>query len=115
MVEEHTGAGKQLVALTEVHRDPVSIELSYTIGAAWIEGCLLILWKRLHFPEHLGATGLVETNGPIGQSYSLEHTCYTKPRIFTCSNSLLKGGSYKRHGCQIVDFIRLRFAHGLNQ
>ena len=90
MIEEDTRAGKHLVALTEIHCDPVPIELGYPIGAPGIEWRLLILWHRLHFAKHLRGAGLIEADWPICQPYSLKHTGNAKACVFACSNCLLE-------------------------
>src|SRR5437763_1170051 len=60
MVEEDSIAGEQIVALTEVHRDPVRVDLGYAIRAAGMEGGGLPLRDFRNLAEHLRAAGLIE-------------------------------------------------------
>ena len=62
VVEEDAGRAVDSITFAVVDRDPVTVELGHTVGAARVEGRLFRLRHGLHFAEHLGRGRLVKTD-----------------------------------------------------
>ena len=60
MVEEDAVRGVHPVGLAVVHRDPVGVDLGGGIGAARVEGRLLVLGDGLHLAVEFAGRGLVD-------------------------------------------------------
>ena len=62
MVEQDTVAGIHAVGLAVVHRDPVGVELGYSVGAAGVERCAFPLGYLLDQAVKLRSAGLIDAS-----------------------------------------------------
>ena len=67
MVEQYSRTGEQIIALSIVHGEEVSVDLGHTVGTPWIERSFLILGCFADLPEHFTAGSLVKLDLPIDQ------------------------------------------------
>src|SRR5438093_375989 len=60
VIEKYSRARVDIIALSVVHCDEVSVDLGDAVGAARVEGRSLALRRLAHLAEHLARAGLVE-------------------------------------------------------
>jgi len=83
MVEKDAVAGVHAVGFTVVLGDPVSVELGYSVRAAWVERSGLGLRHLAYLPKHLAAGGLIETGFGIDDAHGIQHPGYSQRSEFS--------------------------------
>ena len=109
MVKQNTVTGIHAVGLAIVHGDPVSVELGYGVGAAWVKRRGFFLRGFLHQAIKLAGTGLVEAGFFLQpqdangfQNAQGAHAVYVGGVLGT-----FKADGHMALGAQIVDFVGL--------
>ena len=107
VIEQDAGAGMEAVRLAVVHHAPMGEELGHAIGAARVEGRLLVLRGLLHLAEHLGGRGLIEARAGADLAHGFEQAQHAERVDVGGVERLLEGQADEALRREIVDFVRL--------
>ena len=111
MVEKDSWTSIHIVAFSIVLCYPMSIKLSNSIWASWIERCILCLRYSLHLTEHLWCWCLVESTLWLYDSYSFKHVSNTNSINISCCTWCIPWCCNKWLCCKIIYFICLWYLH----
>ena len=104
MIEQNSRARKYVIALAIIDRDEMAVGLRDAVGAAWVEGRLLVLRHFAHLPEHLARRRLVEPDGFVDHTDGFEHSRDAQRRNICSEDRLLPRRRHKRLRRQVVHF-----------
>ena len=107
MVEQNTAASEDVVAFAVVHREPVRVELSHTVGAAGVEGRGFLLGNFLYLAEHFGCAGLIVADAGVDHTDGFKQTQCAESGDLGGGLWLIKRNPHKALCRKIIDFIGL--------
>ena len=115
MVEQDAARCVQTEALAIIDRQPMSIELCYRIGRAWVERRRFGLHRLLDEAVHFRGRRLVEARIRFFQPNRLQNIGHAEAGHLTGQNGLLPRRLDEGLCGKIVDFVRLDILHGSDQ
>ena len=115
MIEKNSGACIQIITLSVVLCDPVSIQFCYSVWRTWIEWSCLCLRNCLNQTKHLTCRSLIKSCFRFYCTNCFKHIGNTKSIDICCCQRLLPTCSYKRLSSKVVNFICLRNLHCCDQ
>ena len=107
MVEQDAVTGKETIALTIVHGNPVSVDFRHAIGTARIEWGGFSLRDLLRLAIHLRTARLIELCLDSCLADSLQNPQCAKPRHVPSVFGDVKTDAHMALCCEMIDFIGL--------
>src|SRR5439155_1118965 len=75
VIEQDSRAGEQVIALTVIDCQEMSVNFRYPIRTAWIERRMFTLGSFADFAEHFAAAGLVKFRLGTDLAQSVQNAC----------------------------------------
>src|SRR3989338_1261308 len=109
MIKQYSRTCKNVIALSIIDSNEVSIHFCNTIRASRIKRSFLCLRSLKNFSKHFRGRCLIKLDFRVVKSDCFKNSGHTKPSDICSKEWLIPGGWNKRLGTKVIHFIRIYF------
>ncbi len=115
MIKQDSRTGEQVVTLTVIHGDPVTVGFGHSVGAARVQGGRLSLRNFANLAEDLAARSLVELDLRIEGTNGLQDASHAERGHLGGEHRLIPGGEHVGLRPEVVNLVRLVLSQQVHQ